>query len=107
MTGREIPAALRRCLSSIPEFLVQVDVENQATGRVEIVVILERFGGRKQDAVVTVFAQQPPYPLQRSGVIIDDKDDIPISQDRYPWSVHRALTVLPGDDLKPVSVRRS
>ncbi len=38
-----------------PQLLVQVDVENQTTGRVEIAVIPERFRRRKQNAVVTVF----------------------------------------------------
>ena len=40
-------------------FVVQVDVEDHATCRIEIVVLLELFGGGKHDAVVTVLAQQP------------------------------------------------
>jgi hypothetical protein len=37
-------------------FVVQVDVENDATRRTEIVVVLELFDGRKYDAVITVLA---------------------------------------------------
>jgi len=39
-------------------FVVQVDVENHATCRLEVAVILELLGRRKPDAVVTVLAQQ-------------------------------------------------
>ena len=63
------------------KFVVQIDVENHATCQLEIVVILELLGGRKHDAVVTVFAKQPLQPLEHSRVIIDDKDDSPIPHD--------------------------
>mgnify|MGYP007073120763 CR=1 FL=1 len=62
-------------------FVVQVDVENHATCRLEIVVLLELLGGRKHDAVVTVMAQQALQPLEHPKVVIDDKNDIPIPQD--------------------------
>jgi hypothetical protein len=47
-----------RRLETMPQFdsgfVVQVDVENHATCRIEIVVVLELFGGRKQNAFITV-----------------------------------------------------
>ena len=86
-------------------FIVQVDVEDDAKRFFEIVVISKGLGRREQDTFVTVFTQQPLYSPERSGVIIDDKDDISIPQDRYP--VRRALNVHSRDDLQPASVRRS
>src|SRR5215212_4328996 len=64
-------------------FVVQVDVENHAACRLQVVMILELLGGRKHEAVVTVFAKQPLQPPEHSRVIIDDKDDIPFPQDGY------------------------
>ena len=51
-------------LEAVPEFdpqlIVQIDIEDNANCRLEVVVVLERFRGGKQNAVVTIFPQQAP-----------------------------------------------
>ena len=105
ITGSEMPAALRRCRSSIPDSLFRLMSRTTQHAELEIAVILELLGGRKHDAVVTVLAQQPLQPLEHPKVIIDDKDDFRFRNDGYPRYV--ALTAFSRDDLELASVRRS
>jgi hypothetical protein len=70
-----------------PGFTIQVDIEDYATRCLEILLASEGLGGGKQNAVITVLTQKPLDPLEHSRVIIDDKDDISISQRRYPRQV--------------------
>ena len=55
-----------RSLETVPQFdpglVVQVDIENDANRRFEIVVILKRLRRRKQDAVVTIVAAAAALP---------------------------------------------
>jgi hypothetical protein len=58
--------------------IVQVNVEDDANCRFEIVMILKSLRRRKQDAIVPVLPKQSLYSPECSGIIIDDKDDISI-----------------------------
>jgi hypothetical protein len=64
--------------------MAQVDVEKYANGLVEIAVLYECRRGRKQHAVVAGPLQQSRYTLQHSGVVIDDKNKVPIRHAQYP-----------------------
>ena len=59
MIGTEIPAAVRRRLTSIPELVIQVDVEHDAKGLIDVAAILERFRRPEQHAVIAMLLQQP------------------------------------------------
>ena len=87
-------------------FIVQVDVEDDAKRFFEIVVVLKGLGRREQDTFVTVFTQQSLYAPERAGVIIDDKDDISIWQERdIPSLVRRHSLGGPLSELNTNSYR--
>jgi len=79
-----------------PGLVVQVDIEDNAKRVLEVIVILERFRGREQNAVVAVFPQQPLDAPERTWVVIDDKNDASVCQERSPVQL-----------LKPGSLLRS
>ncbi len=60
--------------------IAQVDVEKDANHPVEIAVICEGFRRRKQHACVAQLPQQSRYALQHHGVVIDDKNKVPLWQ---------------------------
>ena len=87
-------------------FIIQVDVEDDAKRFFEIVVVLKGLGRREQDTFVTVFTQQSLYAPERAGVIIDDKDDISIWQERdIPSLVRRHSLGGPLSELNTNSDR--
>jgi hypothetical protein len=45
-------------------------------------VVFERLRGQKQHAVVPILPQQSPHSVQDSGIIIDDKNEVPIWHER-------------------------
>jgi hypothetical protein len=60
--------------------IAQVDVENDANHPVKIAVICEGFRRRKQHAFVAQLPQQSRYAPQHHGVVIDDKNKVPLWQ---------------------------
>jgi len=60
--------------------VVQVDIEEDAKGIFEVAMIFESLRSRKQHAGIPKLAQQSPESLQGRDVIINDKNDVPISQ---------------------------
>ena len=78
MTGTELPAALRRCLSSMPEPSPRLMSRRTQTRLFEIAVVCESLRRRKQQTGVAELPQQSSYTPQHCGVVIDDKDDISI-----------------------------
>ena len=63
--------------------IAQVDVEKDANCPVEIVMVFEGFRRGKYQAVVAVLAQQSRHALQHHGVVIDDKNKVPLGQAGY------------------------
>jgi len=81
MTGTECPSALRRCLRSIPDPVLKVDVKNDATSILEIEVVFKCLRGGKEHGIVPVCAKEPLHTHKHATVVIDDKDDIWIWQE--------------------------
>jgi hypothetical protein len=61
--------------------VIEVDIENDAKRLFEIVVILKRLSRRKRETVVPVLPQQTLHPLERPGIIINDKNCFSALQD--------------------------
>jgi hypothetical protein len=61
--------------------IAQVDVEKDANRPVEIGLVCESLGRRKQQAGVAELPQHSSYTPQHSGVVIDDKDEVSIWQE--------------------------
>src|SRR5437879_5530961 len=73
--------------------IVQIDIEDDAESLIEIITFLQRFCRLKQNAIEAVLAQQPLHPLERARIVVDDKNDFSLGQDRWPSSArpHRVL----------------
>ena len=76
MTGTETFAALMPQLDT--RNIAQVDCRESRV--FEIAVICEGFRRCKQQSGVTELPQQSRYALQHRGVVIDDKNKVPIWQ---------------------------
>jgi hypothetical protein len=59
---------------------IQLDIENDADGRIEVIAILERFRRRKKRAVKAVLFQQAFDTPENTDVVVDDKDESVIGQ---------------------------
>jgi len=57
---------------------IQIDVKNNANGLFETVVISKSLSRWKHDAVVAVLPEQSLNSPERPGIVIDDKDNVPI-----------------------------
>src|SRR6478736_4136615 len=72
--------------------IAQVDVEKDANHSVEIAVICEGLRRGKQHAFVAQLPQQSRYAPRHHGVVIDDKNKVPLWQaghldvENSPWS---------------------
>ena len=73
-----------RFFETVPQLdtrnIAQVDVENDANHPVKIALICEGFRRGKQHAFVAQLPQQSRYAPQHHGVVIDDKNKVPLWQ---------------------------
>lgn len=59
-----------------PRLIVQIDIENDAAGLLEILVRLKGFRGFEEHGIETVRPQQPLQALQLTRIIIHDENDV-------------------------------
>jgi len=59
---------------------VQVDVQNDAEGLIEMIILLQRLCGLKQNAIEAVLTQQPIDSLEGAGIVIDHKNSFFVGQ---------------------------
>ena len=70
-----------------PRSVAQVDVEDDANRLFESGVVPKSLCRRKQDGLVRVLPEQTLYSPQHSGVIVDDKNEVPMKQKITPLFV--------------------